>query len=63
LYHAGFADEIPYVSAVIDLEEGPSLLSNIIECKTEDVKIDMPVEVAFEDVTDEITLYKFKPLA
>ena len=63
LYHEGFADEIPYVTVVIDLEEGPSLLSNIIGCKPEQVRIDMPVEVVFEDVTDEISLYKFKPVA
>jgi uncharacterized OB-fold protein len=62
-YHKGFADETPYVTAAIDLEEGPSVLSNIIGCKPEQVTIDMPVEVVFEDVNEEITLYKFQPIA
>jgi uncharacterized OB-fold protein len=60
-YHKGFADDMPYVTAVIDLEEGPSVLSNIIGCKPEQVAIDMPVEVVFEDINEEITLYKFQP--
>ena len=61
-YHKAFAGEIPYVIAVIALDEGPRLLSNIVKWKKEDLKIGMPVEVEFEDVTEEFTLPKFKPL-
>jgi uncharacterized protein len=60
-YHPAFKDAVPYVLAIIRLAEGPSLESNIIGCQPEDVKIDMPVEVSFEDITPEITLPKFKP--
>ena len=35
--------------------------SNIIGCKVEDVKVEMPVIVSFDDVTEEISLPKFKP--
>ena len=62
VYHKAFASEIPYVIAIIALEEGPRILSNIINRKKEDLKIGMPVEVEFEDVTEEFTLPKFKPL-
>jgi len=62
VYHKAFASEIPYVIAVIALEEGPRILSNIIKWKKEDLKIGMPVEVEFEDVTDQFALPKFKPL-
>jgi len=48
--------------AVVRLEEGVQLMSNIVGCKPEQVKCDMEVEVVFEDVTDEITLPKFKPI-
>jgi uncharacterized protein len=58
----GFAPDIPYVTAWIDLEEGPRFCSNIIGCPIEDVKIDMDVGVVFEDTGDGITLPKFKPL-
>ncbi len=36
-------------------------MSNIVECNNEDLKIGMPVEVVFEDVTPEITIPKFRP--
>jgi len=37
-------------------------MSNIIECKNEDLYIGMPVEVVFDYVTEEVTLPKFKPI-
>ncbi|HUG16729.1 MAG TPA: Zn-ribbon domain-containing OB-fold protein [Thermomicrobiales bacterium] len=59
----GFADEVPYVVAMIDLEEGPRMMTNLIDVQAdpEHVKIGMSVEVVYEDVTDEITLPKFRP--
>ena len=60
-YHPAFQDDIPYVVAIIQLVEGPRLESNIIGCKVEDVRVEMPVIVSFDDVTAEVTLPKFKP--
>jgi uncharacterized protein len=59
----GFADEVPYVVAMVDLEEGPRMMTNLVgvEADPEHVRIGMPVEVVYEDVTDEITLPKFRP--
>jgi uncharacterized OB-fold protein len=57
----GFGPDIPYVTAWIDLEEGPRICSNIIGCPIDSVKIDMPVQVVFEDTGEGITLPKFKP--
>ena len=56
-----FADWVPYVIAVVELEEGPRMTTNIVGCAPEDVRIGMAVEAAFEDVTEEITLVKFRP--
>ena len=52
---------MPFNIAIVELEEGVRLMSNIVECKNEDLRIGMPVEVVFEDVTTEITIPKFKP--
>lgn len=52
--------DVPYVLAVIKLDEGPMLLSNVIDCEPEKTAIGDPVEVIFEDVTEEITLPKFR---
>ncbi len=58
-----FEPDIPYVVALIDLDEGPRITSNVIGCPVEAVKIDMPVEVAFEQASAEVWLPKFKPRA
>ena len=57
----GFAPDIPYVTAWVDLDEGPRFCSNIVGCPIENVKIGMPVEAVFEDSGQGITLPKFKP--
>ena len=60
--HPAFAKDAPYVVAIIETAEGPRFASNVIGCKPEEVKIDMPVEVVFEDVNKDIALPKFKPV-
>lgn len=56
-----YAPDVPYVIALIRLDEGPTMMSNVIDCEPEGVRIGMPVEVVFEDWTDEITMPKFRP--
>ena len=53
----------PYVTAIVELEEGPRMLTNLvgIEPDPEKIRCDMPVEVVFEDMSDEITLPMFRP--
>lgn len=57
-----FMEDLPYVLALVDLEEGVRMMTRIVDCDPEDVKIGMDVEVAFEDVTDEIALPMFRPV-
>ena len=52
---------VPYNVAWIELDEGPMMMSNVIDCPNEGIYIGMPVEAAFNDVTDEITLPMFRP--
>ena len=60
--HPGF--EAPYVTAIVELEEGPTMPTNIVmdDPTPEKLQIGMPLEVVFEDITDEIALPKFKPV-
>jgi uncharacterized OB-fold protein len=53
----------PYAVVVVELDEGPRLMTNIIDCPQtpEALQLDMPVEVAFEKLDDEITLPLFRP--
>lgn len=57
----GFRESLPYVMAYVELAEGLKMLSNIVDCHPEEVKIGMPVEVVFDDATPEVTLAKFRP--
>ena len=53
--------EVPYTVAIVELEEGWHMLSNLVDVAPEDVAIGMPLEVTFERKSDEITLPYFKP--
>ena len=56
-----FRDDAPYVYAMIQLEEGPRMVSNLVDCPLDDVCIDLPVVAVYDDVTPEVTLVKFRP--
>jgi uncharacterized OB-fold protein len=56
-----FAEDVPYVLATVALDEGPHLSTNIIGCATEEVRVGMAVVAAYEDVTPDVTLIKFRP--
>ncbi|MBI3744388.1 MAG: OB-fold domain-containing protein, partial [Chloroflexi bacterium] len=56
----GFKDEVPYIIAYIELDEGIQMFSNVIGAKDPTtVKVGDRVTVTFEDVTPEVTLPKF----
>jgi uncharacterized protein len=57
-----FAEDVPYVVALVTLEEGPTMMTNIVGCPPERVEIGMPLLVTFEDWTEEISIPKFKPV-
>jgi uncharacterized OB-fold protein len=53
----------PYAIAVVELDEGPRMMTNIVECPQtpEALQLDMPVEVVFEAQNETITLPFFRP--
>ena len=63
-----FTEYTPYVVGMVQLEEGPKVTSQIINCQPEDVYIGMPVETCFRKLTSQgkegIICYgfKFKPI-
>ena len=61
VYFGGFADERPYNVGYVELDEGPRLMSNLVDCDRSALRCDMPLEVVFDDVTAEVTLPKFRP--
>jgi uncharacterized OB-fold protein len=57
-----FVHEIPYSVAIVQLEEGPRLLSNIVDVDATQLQVDLSVALVFDQVTDAITLARFRPL-
>lgn len=56
----GWVEEGPYVAAIVDLEEGARMTTNIVDCRPEDVAIDMPVVASFVD-EGKYVLPRFRP--
>lgn len=61
LYHPSWEGELPYVVTIVELAEGPRMLANIVGIDPAEVVCDMPVTVMFDDVTDTVTIPKFRP--
>ncbi|VTU45663.1 putative nucleic-acid-binding protein containing a Zn-ribbon (plasmid) [Variovorax sp. SRS16] len=59
-YHPGFRDELPYNVALVQLDEGPRMYSNIVGTPNDQVRIGDAVEVVFDRATDEVTIPKFR---
>ncbi|HEV8711580.1 MAG TPA: OB-fold domain-containing protein [Candidatus Binatia bacterium] len=55
-----FADLVPYSPVVIEMDEGVRLVSWLTDVPPEELRLGLPVEVAFDDVTPEVTLPKFR---
>jgi uncharacterized OB-fold protein len=52
---------VPYVVALIALEEGPTMMSNVVGCDVGEVRIGQPVQVVFDDWPEEVSIPKFTP--
>jgi len=55
--------EPPYVTAIVQLEEGPRMMTNLVEVEPDPAKItcDMPLEVMFQELNEEVSLPVFRP--
>ncbi len=62
-FASAFQDRIPYVLAVVELEEqaGLKLVTNIVDCDEEAVEVGMSVEVVFREADQGLTLPYFRP--
>ncbi|MFN0093764.1 MAG: Zn-ribbon domain-containing OB-fold protein [Dehalococcoidia bacterium] len=59
----GFEDQVPYVVGLIELAEQPRLIvvTNVVGCDPERVRVGMPVEVTFEPITAAQQIPQFRP--
>ncbi|HEX5480137.1 MAG TPA: Zn-ribbon domain-containing OB-fold protein [Dehalococcoidia bacterium] len=59
--HPQFAERTPYQFAIIELDEGPRMISNIVGVPDSELRVDMPVAAVFDDVADDTTIIRFTP--
>ncbi len=62
VYRPAFEADVPYVVALVELDEGPRLLTNILGIPHDQVTCEMRVEVTFDDYDEDISIPKFKPI-
>lgn len=56
-----YKDSGPFVVAYVELAEGPRIMTNIVDCDVEAVKVGMAVEVVWHDTGQGNALYRFRP--
>jgi uncharacterized protein len=60
--HPVFAEQCPLTVAIVELEEGPRMISNIVRCDPGRLEVGMAVQVAFEPIDDsDVVLPVFEP--
>jgi uncharacterized OB-fold protein len=59
VYDPAFAGDVPYNIAVVELEEGVRLTTNVVGCANDELRIGMALEVTFERVCDEVAIPRF----
>ena len=55
-----FADEVPYVVAIVELDEGPRMMGNVVETEVDDVRIGLEVEVVFVAAADDVGIPQWR---
>lgn len=56
-----FKERVPYVAAIVDLAEGPRMMSNVEECEFDDLEVGMALKVKFRPISDDFTIPVFIP--
>jgi uncharacterized OB-fold protein len=57
-----FSEQLPYVAAVVDLEEGPRMMTVVVDADPGDLQVGMPLEVTFRPLDDDTTAPYFRPI-
>ena len=57
-----FPERVPYVAAVVDLEEGPRMMTNVVDADLDALQAGMQLEVDFQPISDDVTIPVFRPV-
>ena len=57
-----FNERVPYVAAIVELDEGPRVMTNVEGAPIDEMRVDMAVVVDFKPISDEVTIPVFRPV-
>lgn len=57
-----FPERVPYVAAVVDLAEGPRMMTNVVECEFDDLAMGMELQAVYTPISDDVTIVQFRPV-
>ena len=58
-----FPERVPYVAAIVELAEGPRMMTNVEDCGLDALEVGMALEVAFRAISDDVTIPVFRPVS
>jgi uncharacterized OB-fold protein len=58
-----FGDRIPYVAAIAELEEGPRMMTNVVDCEFDALEMGMALEAVYYPTSEDVTIVQFRPAA
>lgn len=56
-----FGTRVPYTAAVVDLAEGPRMMTEVMDCAPADLRIGMPLRVTFREAAEGVSVAVFRP--
>lgn len=56
-----FNERVPYIAAVVDLDEGPRVMTNMVDCDGSQLSIGMAVRATYQAISDDVTVPVFVP--
>ena len=58
-----FMDRVPYNAVVVQLDEGPFMVSNLVDIENDAIEVGLPVAITYVDLDDDLTLPQFRVVA
>jgi uncharacterized OB-fold protein len=58
-----FPERVPYVAAIVDLEEGPRMMTNVVDCDADALEMGMSLAVDYRPISDDVTIPVFRVAA
>jgi uncharacterized OB-fold protein len=56
-----FPERIPYVAAIAELEEGPRMMTNVVDCDFDALEMGMALEAVYHPTSEDVTIVQFRP--